>query len=387
MTSRPLSDRPSPLEWLAAALILLGALFLQVLDVRAPHRLASGAVEVSRPATFHNVRGSELLALDDPAAFGIQADRPVAVVCGRGNDSLVVARFLAGHGFAARSMTGGILEWMRLLVPRELTPPPGFDRFVQFDRLGKASLAYLLVSDGEAIIIDPPRNVAPIVELVRESGARIVAVAETHVHADYISGGPGLSEEAGAPYLLHPADADYPYDGTPGKLPFDPLAEGQRITVGRGALEVMHTPGHTLGSVTFLAGGREALTGDFLFIESIGRPDLAGRADAWTPDLWASLERVRREWSADVIVRPAHYASEAERNQDRTIGRPWGELQDRNEVLHIGDLSAFADWIRRRSVTPPDAYPRIKAANIGLLHPTAEEADVLEAGKNECAVG
>lgn len=383
--SQAYSDLELSVDELASRLEAAEA--LQVLDVRAPVRLEAGAVEVREPAKFHNVRGSEVLAATDPATQGLTADLPVVTVCGLGNDSRVVARHLAERGYDARSLTGGMREWMSVLVPRELEAPPGFDRFVQFDRLGKGSLAYLLVSDGEALIVDPPRNVQPFLAAIEESEARLVAVADTHVHADYISGGPELAGRTGVPYLLHPADADYPYDGTPGELSFEPLSDGQRIQIGRGEVEVMHSPGHTLGSVTLLVGGRDALTGDFLFVESIGRPDLAGKADAWTPDLWRSIERARTEWSDDVSIRPAHYAGESERNGDRTIGRPWGILKERNEVLQIRDPEAFAGWIANRTVTPPDAYPKIKAVNIGLMHPSAEEVDVLEAGKNECAVG
>ena len=298
-----------------------------------------------------------------------------------------MARFLNGMGFSARSMAGGVLAWMRLTVAREITPPAGFDRFVQFDRLGKGSLAYLLVSGDEAIVIDPPRDVGPMLRASEQAGARLVAVADTHVHADYLSGATQLAAHAGIPYLLHADDGIYPYDGTPGNLTYEPLSDGMRLSIGRGTIDVMHTPGHTLGSVTFIAGTGDALTGDFVFVESIGRPDLAGKTEAWTGDLWRSLERARAAWDDDLVIRPAHYAGESERNADRTIGRPWSRLLAENETLRIENAAEFAAWIADRVTTPPEAYPKIKAANIGLTEPTPEEADVLEAGKHECAVG
>jgi glyoxylase-like metal-dependent hydrolase (beta-lactamase superfamily II) len=360
---------------------------IQLLDIRAEHRLAAGAVEVNHPASFHNIRGSEILAADDPGARGLDPDIPVVVVCGQGNDSRVVARFLGERGYSARSMSGGVLAWMRMTVPRHLDPPDGFDRFVQFDRLGKASLAYLLVSDDEAIVIDPPRDVGPIMRAMEEAGAHLVAVVDTHVHADYLSGGPKMAAEADVPYLIHPGDSIYPYDGTPGNLSYEPLHDGQQLAIGRGMIDVIHTPGHTLGSVTLVAGSNEALTGDFAFIDSIGRPDLAGKTEEWTEDLWRSLERVRAAWGGEMVIRPAHYAGESERNADRSIGRQWSRLLEENEALKIKDPAEFAVWIASNVTTPPEAYPKIKAANVGLLEPTPEEADVLEAGKNECAVG
>ena len=185
------------------------------------------------------------------------------------------------------------------MIERPLAPPPALDRLVQFDRVGKGALAYLLVSDGEALVVDPPRDIAPFLEAARASGARLIAVADTHVHADYISGAPALARESGATYWLHPADSSYAYDGTPGRLEFSPLEDGGTLRVGRATLDVRHTPGHTLGSVSLLLGQSHAFTGDFVFVESLGRPDLGDRAADWAPVLWgiarACEARVARE--------------------------------------------------------------------------------------------
>jgi glyoxylase-like metal-dependent hydrolase (beta-lactamase superfamily II) len=362
---------------------------VQVLDIRAPERLASGQLDelgAAEPRRFVNFVGSRLLALPDPAAAGLDPELPVTVVCARGLSSQRATAFLNDHGYRARSLRGGMAGWMLALVPRPLAPPPGFDRLVQFDRVGKGALGYLLISGDAAIAIDPSRNAAPLLAAAEEAGARLVAVADTHVHADYLSGGPGLARHLGVPYYLHPADAVYPYDGTPGKVEFSPLAEGQRIQVGHGELEVRHTPGHTEGSVTYVAGGRAAFTGDFLFIRSVGRPDLAGKTEAWTDELFGSLERARREWDPDLVVYPAHYASAAERRADHAVGARFGELRLGNEPLGIEDRDAFRRWVLSRQTKFPETYPIIKAVNVGLRQVDAAQAEELEAGKNECAV-
>jgi glyoxylase-like metal-dependent hydrolase (beta-lactamase superfamily II) len=262
---------------------------------------------------------------------------------------------------------------------------------VQFDHLGKGALGYLLVSDGEALVVDPPRAVGPLLAAAAEAGARIVAVADTHLHADYVSGGPALAAALGVPYHLHPDDNVFPYDGTPGRLAIAPLAEGQSLRVGRGEARVVHTPGHTEGSVTFLAGApaapAAALTGDFLFVASVGRPDLAGKAVEWTARLWESLERARSEWPPELAVYPAHYASPAERRGDRAVGATFGELLAANRPLQIRDREAFAAWIAAHASPAPPAYRTIKAINVGLRTVDTEEAEALEAGRNECAAG
>jgi glyoxylase-like metal-dependent hydrolase (beta-lactamase superfamily II) len=368
------------------ALQLEAGATLQILDVRAPFRLAGGHIDLGPPERFLNLAGSELLGLPDPAAAGLERDLPVVAVCGRGNDSQRVALHLGRHGYTALSLAGGMQAWMKLLVPRELPAPAGFDRLVQFDRVGKGALSYLLSQGNAALAIDVPRQTAAIEAAALQSGAQLVAVVETHAHADYLSGGAELARRSGTAYYLHPADAASPYDGTPGRLAYSALQDGQELAVGRGRIQVRHTPGHTLGSVTLLAGDAAAFTGDFLFIESIGRPDLAGRTAEWAPLLYASLDRARRAWPDNLLVYPAHYASAGERNADRSIGRPLGELKTSNVPLQLPDAAQFTAWVQRHLSTPPPAYQRIKLANLGLDSVEGAAADELESGKNECAV-
>lgn len=360
---------------------------LQVLDVRAPERLEAGVVSPVPPDRFFNVRGSELVTMSDPAEIGLTSEDEVVVVCGRGNDSLRVAAWLTVAGYEARSLAGGITAWMHLSLPRHLPPPHGFDGLVQFDRPGKGALGYLLVSGDEAIAVDVSRFPGPWLEEAERAGARITAVADTHVHADYISGGPDLAAALEVPWYLHPADMVYPYDGTEGVLPFTAIENGRELQVGGGRVRVIHTPGHTEGSVTLVAGDGVALTGDFLFVESVGRPDLAGRAEDWSRDLWASTHAALTEWDERWLALPAHYAEESERCADRTVGRELGRLRESNAALRMAaDREQFLYWVNAHTGPAPGAYPRIKAINVGLVEVGQAEADLLEAGKNECAI-
>jgi glyoxylase-like metal-dependent hydrolase (beta-lactamase superfamily II)/rhodanese-related sulfurtransferase len=352
---------------------------IHVLDVRAQERLATGRIDIVPEARFHNVRGSELLARGDP---GIPRGAHVAVVCGLGNDSRRVAAHLASHGYRAESVVGGMAAWNRTVVARELEAPPQLDRLVQLDRIAKGALGYLLLSGGEAFVVDPPRFVDAYEGGL--GGARLVGVADTHAHADYISGGEALARAHDVPYYLHPADAIYPYDGTPGTLRFRPVVGGERLRVGRAEIEVVHTPGHTEGSVTFRCGDAFALTGDFLFVSSVGRPDLGGKTEEWAKVLFESLRGARRHWPVTLRIYPAHYGSAAERAADRTVGGAFGDLK--NEPLWIDDAGRFAHWIRSRAGRFPDAYRRIKAINVGLESVEDAVADELESGRNECAL-
>lgn len=361
---------------------------LQILDVRHPERVSQGRIDLVPGERFHNLRFSELRRLTDLAGTGLAPELPTVVVCGHGNDS----RFATAHllslqpSLEARSMRGGMAAYMEVAVPRSLAPPASLDALVQLDRVGKGSLGYVLASDGEALIVDPARNASVWLEAARAANARVVAVADTHVHADYVSGAPALAASLGVPYYLHPADASYPYDGTPGRISIAPLADGARLRFGRASVIARHTPGHTEGSTTFLLDDDVALTGDFVFVDSIGRPDLAGKAAEWAVALWESLERARREWSDRLRVLPAHYASERERNADRSIGARFGELRRTNVALALTDRDAFLRWASAPA-TAPEAYRAIKAVNVGLLEVSELEAQELEVGRNECAIG
>lgn len=357
---------------------------VQVLDVRAPHRLASGKVEAER---FFNVKGSEILGGGDPARAGLDPEAPVAVVCGHGNSSQPVTLVLRTMGWTAHSLRGGVAAWMNLLRQRVLAPPAGVDRFIQFDRVGKGSLGYLIVSGDEALAVDPSRDWRAWEEAAREAGARLAGTIDTHVHADFISGSPELSRDLGVPYYLHPADNAYPYDGRAGRLEIEPLGHGDTVAVGKIAVRVDHTPGHTEGSVSLHIGEDAILTGDFLFVASIGRPDLAGKTEEWTGDLWRSLERARGSWPGEAVIYPAHYAGDGERNADWSVGRPLSDLLSGNPALSIATEEAFREKVQSGVSSPPESYAIIKAINVGLRDVTPEEAQELEGGKHECALG
>ena len=360
---------------------------LQIMDVRAPERVALGRIDALPSEAFHNIRGSELMHYKDIPSTGLDPNVPVTVVCGHGLDSKILAFHLGRMGLDARSLSGGMFAWTRLTVPRELDTPEGLDRLIQFDRVGKGCLGYLLVSKGEAIIVDPPLHFPTYLELLEDSGATLVGVADTHVHADYVSGAVPLAERFGVPYFLHPADAVYPYDGTPGNIDFTPISEGDAIEFGETALEVLHTPGHTEGSVTYVMEDRVALTGDFLFVESIGRPDLGGREEEWAGELWTSMVRVIREWNDGMAVYPAHYGQESERKMGQAVGISFGRLCRENEILRIQDPEVFLRRILAEKAPFPDAYRKIKAINVGLLPVVETEVEELEVGRNECALG
>ncbi len=355
----------------------------QVLDVRAPERVRLGHIEAP---DYRNLPGSVLSRYQDPRESGLDVSRPVAVVCDRGMSSRPVTAWLRGHGFEARSLAGGMLAYMNATVTREPAGLRGLDRLLQIDRVGKGSLGYLAIRQGEALAVDVGRDLSPWREALAASGARLTQVVDTHCHADYLSGGAALARAFGVRYRLHPADSIDPFDGTPGRVPFEALYDGEELPLGDARFVVEHLPGHTEGSVALRLGDELVLTGDLLFVGSVGRPDLADRTESWAGDLWKSLQRVREIWPAAIRIFPGHYSAESERDGDRMVSRRLVDLAAINPPFALSDAESFRAWIRERAGDYPEAYRHIKRANLGLIAVDGELASELEAGRNQCAL-
>ena len=359
---------------------------IQLLDVRAPERVAVARVAFGGALDFRAMPNSTLFALPSLDPLGLDPARPVAVICGHGNSSKQTTAFLRERGYQAFSVAGGMAAWETVYVARRLTPTPSLASVVQLDRVGKGALSYVLVSDGDAVVVDPGRHVDRYDALLTELGATPAAVVDTHMHADYLSGARVAAQRWQVPYFLHADDAVSPYDGTAGRFAYQALNDGDTIAFGRASLRAMHVPGHTLGSIALLADDGLVLSGDFLFVQSVGRPDLGGQAEGWAKLLWHSLERARRDWPGDLLVLPAHYAGEGERRADRAVAARFDVIAATNVTAAIQDERAFLQWIVNHETEPPDAYRTIKLANLGLVDVSDAEAEGLESGPNQCAV-
>jgi glyoxylase-like metal-dependent hydrolase (beta-lactamase superfamily II) len=359
---------------------------VQVLDIRAPDKVERGHIVLGSELDFHAQPSSKLFALPDLGALALDTTRPIAVVCGHGNSSKKATAFLRERGYEAYSVIGGMAAWETVYVARQLSPTPSLSHVVQLDRVGKGALSYVLVSDGDAVIVDPGRHFDRYDALLTELRATPAAVVDTHIHADYVSGARAAAARWHVPYFLHPDDAVSPYDQTPGKLTYQPFTDGDTIAFGRATLRAAHVPGHTLGSIALLADDGLALTGDFLFVKSVGRPDLAGKSEAWAKLLWHSLELVRQTWPGDLLVLPAHYASESERRADRAIAARFDVISATNTAAAIQDERVFLKWIADHATNFPEAYRTIKETNLGLGELSDADAELLESGPNQCAV-
>ncbi len=163
----------------------------------------------------------------------------------------------------------------------------------------------------QAVVIDPAGEPERLAALAREEGAHVLYLLHTHGHADHTLGSQALKGLLGAPLAMHEADDDFfgspegeadSLDAPPGPPADLRLVDGQKIEVGRLSIEVIHTPGHSPGSVCYLIG-RNLFTGDTLFVGAVGRTDLKG---ASLNELLISIEQKILPLPEDTVIWPGH---------------------------------------------------------------------------------
>lgn len=228
-----------------------------------------------------------------------------------------------------------------------------------------AEAAYYIESDGEAAIIDPLRETAPYIERAEADKATIKYVLETHFHADFVSGHLDLRKKTGATIVFGPT-AQPNFEAHVAK-------DGEELKVGKVTIKVLHTPGHTMESTTYLLrdeSGKDyaIFTGDTLFLGDVGRPDLAVKTDLSREDLagylFDSLQYKIMPLSDDVIVYPGHGAGSA--CGKKMSKDTWGYLGDQkrfNYALQPKTRQEFIQEVTEGLVEPPQYFPKNAVMN------------------------
>ena len=354
---------------------------LFIIDVRNTDAFEDWKIE-GRQFEYLNKPYFELLDGVEEILPNIPTHKDVVVVCAKEGSSIMVAEMLAEAGLSVGYLAGGMKAWSKHLEPIKVGDLTGGGELYQFVRLGKGCLSYMVLSEGEAAIIDAVRFTDVFITFAKENNVKITHVFDTHLHADHISGGRHIAAKTGATYYLPSKDAkEVVFDYTP-------LVDGTAVKIGSSKIDVgaLYSPGHTIGSTSFVVDGQYLLTGDILFIDSIGRPDLAGLAEDWVGDLRETLYRRYRELSENLMVLPAHFMFIEELNENGTVAKRLGDLLRENHGLTIEDEATFRRIVTDHLPPQPNAYQEIRQVNMGKVTPTKEEQTDMEIGPNRCAV-
>ncbi|MCH8259703.1 MAG: MBL fold metallo-hydrolase [Planctomycetes bacterium] len=350
-----------------------------VIDVREPEAFASWHIEGSRNIPVGaSLRSGDAAPLQH-AAKDLPQDRPVVAVCNAGITSQKAAQVLESLGRDSYSLIGGMrgwsLAWSEARLALRSRPEAVF---IQLRRHGKGCLSYLLGSAGAAVVVDPSLGIEVYQDIAQREGLTITTVVETHVHADHFSRARALCEAVGADLLI-PRNQRVTFDYTP-------VEHGQTIEIGELKMQAIATPGHTGESTCYLIEDEALLSGDTLFVQSVGRPDLekgdAG-AEAGAHMLYNTLHDRLLSLGASITIYPAHTGSEIGFN-GKPVSATLGEIKAEVELLSADEDSFVATILASLTAKPPN-HECVISINEGKSDLGDADPLDIEAGPNRCA--
>ena len=367
---------------------------LYILDVRTPEEYKTWKISYDKHLEPSLVPLDKLSS--EELIRNIPKDREVITVCSHGMRSKMAAEYLSQRGYNAKSIRGGMVAWNKIndlaLIPclsdRNL-------KIWQIRRISKGCMTYVISYFDDAVVVDPPcSSAASIFEIAQKNNLRIKALVETHRHADHMSASMSIARETGARLYLSPLE-EYETDQTKTNgfdLHF--LEDGKRIEISKGLyLDIIHTPGHTLGSMSFkletLPEGEEIInkeiflfSGDTLFVDGIGRPDLHDKVDEFSRTLFLTYKKL--SYLPDgTIVLPSHYGKSLK--HEDPIFKSIGEIRASGKAFRM-DETEFINFVASSIPPQPTNYKRILRLNKDLLLCNNLHLDDLEAGPNSCGI-
>ncbi len=341
---------------------------LYLLDVRDPDEVADWQIP-----GVHNIPLRTL----DGRVEEVPRDAHVVVICAVGSRARQGAEILARHGVASDVLDGGMGAWTSTFD--SVTGDFGGATVVQLRRRGKGCLSYVIGAGADCVVIDPSLDLEQYLSVARLHDWTISHVLDTHLHADHISGARSLAAATGAALWLNPAD---PFD-----FDFEPLSDGRAIPLAPGVeltVSAVSVPGHTEGSTMYQLGHAAIFTGDTLFLESVGRPDLADQAESFAHNLYRSLHERVLPLTDEIVVFPAHYGAGVTVHAGEFVARPLGALRRSLPALALTEVE-FVAWAVANVKDRPPNFRRIVLINAGREELGSEAAE-LELGPNRCAI-
>ena len=345
-----------------------------ILDVRP----RSEREEWSIPGSIYADVYDKLKANDPHALDGLKLEelKPVVTVCAGGKTSLKAAEILKQKGYDVYSLEGGMKAWNFAWNIAEIEFQDA--KVIQVRRSAKGCLSYMIGSGDEAIVIDASLDPQVYLELAKENDWTIKLVTDTHIHADYLSRTRELAKASLAKHILiDNASVDYS---------FTPFKNGDRVQFGNAILDVIHTPGHTLESTSFRLGADALFTGDTLFVDGVGRPDLKADQDEATKRskmLYHSLNKLLG-MTPNMWVFPAHL-SKAVPFDNNLVAETIKALKGKLDLLKLSEDEFLKYTLSRIPPTPPN-YLTIATLNKQGSYEGYTPTE-LEAGANRCAIG
>lgn len=345
-----------------------------ILDVRPSDQRQEWRIAESKHVdAYTKLKAGDETALD---MVEIPSNADVVIVCAAGKTSLLASRLLGRKGVTAHSLEGGMKAWNYAWNTAEIVLPEGV-KVIQVRRAAKGVLSYVAGSQHEAVVIDASLDPEVYLNIAKSNGWTIKYVLDTHLHADYVSRTRELAKISNAEHVL--------IDKAGVEFKFRSVSDGDSIKFGNTLLEVMHTPGHTWESASFRINDSVIFTGDTLFVDSVGRPDLkADQAEAVKKarSLYKSLHMIL-SLNQEIIVLPAHTSKPVSFDR-KLIGEAIRKVNEKVDVKRMSE-SQFVEYVLSKDPPTPPNYLTIAGLNKKGSYEGVQLAE-LEAGGNHCAI-
>lgn len=308
-------------------------------------------------------------------------NKEIIVVCSKGESSQLIADKLSDKGYNSTVLKDGTNGWSEVYEKRQI-PTNGDMKLYQYIRPSSGCLGYMLVSKGEAVVIDPLKQYTDTyIEDAREQDTEIKYIIDTHIHADHVSGFKKLGRNTDATKIMYKNSKERGVDHS-----FKQVSDGDNIKFGNYSIEVLNTPGHTTDMTSYYVNDI-LFTGDSLFLNSIARPDLEDpdQMEDMTISLFNSITDII-ELPEDTIIAPAHKFTYNPPLND--LNKTYTDyISNINDRLNLSEYiqDEFVEYIGTDMPPRPSNYAKIIDINKGIKHVSESKEYELELGPNNCS--
>jgi glyoxylase-like metal-dependent hydrolase (beta-lactamase superfamily II)/rhodanese-related sulfurtransferase len=362
-----------------------------ILDVRSQMEHDAWKLSCDKYTESHVIPVDNLSDSPDLIAKQIPRDKEIVTVCAHGMRSHRAAEMLSKLGYNVRSIKGGMAAWNQVYDVAEvpLRDLPANVKVWQLRRVSKGCMTYVIASGNSAIVIDPTCDVENTVwKLVAENNLKVSIVIDTHMHADHVSGLSSLAKKSGAEVYTSAKEGYEPIAELEVKV--NRVQDGMELPIGNGTtIKVIQTPGHTEGSLCFLlksASNNYLFTGDTLFVNGVGRPDLHSKAKEYATNLYNTYQEKILKYPDDTIILPAHFdTSSTNVKHELLIADTLGAIKKKNKLLSM-PKDEFVKFMVSTVPPRPANYEKIVQINKKVTACNQIKTGDLEEGPNACAI-
>ena len=372
-----------------------------ILDVRTQEEHDAWNLSYDKYQKTPVIPIDRIISSHNAVAEQIPKDKEIVTLCAHGQRSQMAAQALSKMGYKVRSIKGGMTAWNQVYdiaeVPLANTTSQDQKRvrIWQLRRVSKGCMSYVISSGTDAAVIDSTCDRDnSVLRLARENGLNITQVIDTHMHADHVSGLASIGGRTGAPSCFGAKEGYKPTNDS--GIRVKPIRDGDRIQIGKNgvSLTAVHTPGHTEGSMCYMltfdseTGKRKSylFSGDTLFVNGVGRPDLHDKAKEFAADLYNTYHDRLLQYPDDTVLLPAHFdPNSIALKHGELVADTIGSVKGKVKLLSLSK-EEFVKFMVSSVPPRPSNYQKIIHINKQLIPCEQINMGDLESGPNSCAV-